>query len=319
MLKVSFNQPYEKVKDKNGFGYAAKMCKESLETLGHEWQWRWPEADVEINFIQPQHWHWTGVDYRIGYVPWESTEFPEFWIKEFNEVDEMWTPSHVVADWMRAEGVRKPIYVYEHGVDDIWRGTKRERPSQGRLQILHHGAEALRKGGNEAIQAMMHTLWDKDAQLVMKMILQNFNLHDTDHLRVLKTIVPIEELVKIYQDCHMMLYPSWGEGFGLVPIQAMATGMPVLITKGWAPYERFLSDDNLISSELTVSPWQVQHPGKMFRPDQEDMEAKLLNMYENYERYAEQAWEIAPKVIAEYNWIDLTRAAFSHLETGKNS
>ena len=310
-MRVSFNQVGSpNVKSTNGYGYAAKMCKDSLAELGHSVSWRDHTADVEINFIQPQHWHWTG-PYRIAYLPWESTGLPDGWVQSLNEVDEVWTPSPVIAQWFVDAGVTKDVKVYEHGVESVW--APFQRPKRPRWRLLHHGAEALRKGGNESIRAFMKTLWEEDATLVMKMVLDQFNLHDTEHLEVLRETVSLDELVAIYHGVDAFVYPSWGEGFGLTPLQAMATGMPAIVTDGWAPYERFIPEHSRIKSELVTSPWQIHHPGKMFKPDEDDLQDKLRFHYENRERLATEALAQAPRIHEEYNWKRLTEQAFAHL------
>ena len=311
-MRISFNQTStENVKNNNGYGYAAQMCKQSLRELGHEVNWRDATADVEINFIQPQHWHWTGVDYRIAYLPWESTDLPDGWLDSLNSVDEVWTPSPVIAEWFVDAGVTRPLKIYEHGVEGLWKPF--QRTGDSRFRVLHHGAEALRKGGNETIRSFMASLWEEEATLVLKMILDRFNVHDTEHIQILKKKVDIDELVKIYHGCDMFCYPSWGEGFGLTPLQAMATGMPAIVTQGWAPYERFLPESSLIKSELVDSPWPVHHPGKMFKPDEDDIQDKLRWHFKNRESEAARAFELAPKIHAEYNWTSLTEQAFAHL------
>lgn len=309
-MRISFNQPHEKVKDQNGYGYAAKMCKESLVSLGHTVTWRDPTADIEINFIQPQHWHWTG-PYRIAYLPWESTKLHDGWVKDLNSCDEVWTPSPVIAQWMEEEGVKKSVRVYQHGVEPIWSPLKRE--PNGTLELLHHGAEALRKGGNETIKAFMKTLWEEDARLTMKMFLRNFQVHDTKHIRIIRDKLPLEDLVALYHECKLMVYPSWGEGFGLAPIQAAATGMPAIVTKGWAPYEHLLDPDLLIESKLVDSPWPHHHPGQMLQPDHEHLCEILKLAHRDYEYHANRAYKNAYTIHHEYNWKSLTEKAFSHL------
>lgn len=311
-MRVSFNQTSsDNVRDTNGYGYAAKMCKNSLRELGHEVNWRDDTADVEINFIQPDKWHWSGVDYRIGYLPWESTEFFDGWLEKLNEVDEVWTPSPLIAEWFVDAGVTRPVKIYEHGVEPLWSPVL--RPADDRFRILHHGAEALRKGGNETIQAFMATLWEADATLVLKLILDSFQVHDTPHIHIHKTKVSIEDLVALYHSCHLFCYPSWGEGFGLTPLQAMATGMPVLITGAWAPYNRFLGEQNNIKSTLVESPWQGHHPGKMFKPDEDDLRDKLLWHYNNRDFEAQVAYGLVDTIVKEYDWKRLTEQAFAHL------
>jgi glycosyltransferase involved in cell wall biosynthesis len=313
-MKISFNQTTgPNVKTTNGYGYAAQMCKESLATLGHEVNWRDETADIEINFIQPEHWHWTGVDYRIGYLPWESTLLHEGWVEKMNELDEVWTPSPIIGEWFVDQGVTKPVKIYQHGVEPAWEPVLRSLDPSERMHFIHHGAEALRKGGNDSISAFQRVLWDENATLVMKMQLDAFNVHDTDHIKVRKNKIPFMALVELYQSCHAMVYPSWGEGFGLAPLQAMATGMPVLITKGWAPYEYLLPEAYLIESELVDSPWPYIHPGKMFKPDQDDLDAKLRNLFDNHEEHFQFSYDLTKKVQEDYNWLELTEAAFAHL------
>lgn len=312
-MKISFNQPYEHVKDTNGYGYAAKMCKESLVALGHEVGWRDSTADVEINFIQPHNAIWSGCEYRILYTPWESTLFPEGWIDDFNSVDEVWTPSPVIAQWMQDAGVKKDVKVYQHGVEPIWYENSPYRIPLGTFDVLHHGAEALRKGGNDTVKAFMNTLREEDACLTLKMLLQGFNVHDTKHIKIRKNRVPIEELIELYNQSDLLCYPSYGEGFGLAPLQAMATGMPVLVTEGWAPYEYLLPTEMKIESRLIDSPWPVHHPGKVFEPDFDDLMDKLKYHYDNRSEMLLMSERIRQNVIRDYNWIDLTRDAFAHL------
>ena len=313
-MRISFNQTTsDNVRQDNGFGYAANMCKTSLRELGHEVTWRDPTADVEINFIQPHNWHWSGVDYRIAYLPWESTVFRPGWIDSLNECDEVWTPAPRIAEWMMDAGVKKEPKIYQHGVEAAWSPLERSLDADEPWKLLHHGAEALRKGGNETIQAFQDTLWEENAQLVLKMQLDAMNMHDTKHIKLYKTKVSLDTLVEIYHECHAMVYPSWGEGFGLAPLQAMATGMPIAVTKGWAPYEHLIPEELVIDSTLTESPWQDHHPGKMFQPNPEDLRDKLVDMFKNHEKWSKLFYSNAQKVHKEYNWTDLTEKAFAHL------
>lgn len=310
-MRISFNQPYKQVKNNNGYGYAAEMCKKSLVELGHEVDWMDPTADVELNFIQPENWCWSGVDYRIAYLPWESTAPRDGWVDKLNEVDEVWTPSPWCAELFSEWGVTKPIKVYQHGVDPIWAYARRS--SEGRFNVLHHGAEALRKGGNETIRAFMDTLWSESSTLHLKMILQQFNIIDSEHIKVYKEKSSIEDLVRLYQASDLFLYPSYGEGFGLTPLQAMATGMPVLITEGWAPYKRFLEPQHLIEWDYIDSPWPDIHPGQVMKPRMDDMQDKLRYHYDNRDLELCIADTLPEHLFREYDWTSLTREAFAHL------
>lgn len=313
-MRISFNQTTgPDVHDRNGYGYAGNMCKKTLEELGHEVGWRDDSADVEMNFIQPDMWYWSGVDYRIGYLPWESTEFHPGWVEKMNEVDEVWTPSPVIAQWMMDAGVTKEPKIYQHGVESVWEANL--RPHDDMFNVMHHGAEAIRKNSQDVINVFNANLRTaEDAVLTLKV---NFppgqRYVDSDWCRIRNGRIPLEELLGIYQECNLFCYPSWGEGFGLAPLQAMATGMPTMVTRGWAPYQHLVPEHSLIDSELVDSPWPWIHPGKMFRPDINDLQDKLLWHYNNREQATTEAYATAAKVHEEYNWKDLTQKAFSHL------
>ena len=38
-----------------------------------------------------------------------------------------------------------------------------------------------------------------------------------------------EDMTRLLAGCHLSLYPSYGEGFGLIPLEHMATGLPVIM------------------------------------------------------------------------------------------
>lgn len=311
-MKISFNQRWQKTADNNGFGYARQMCEKSLRELGHTVNFADSTADIEINFIQPQHWVWSGVNYRIAYLPWESTSLKPGWLKKLNsQVDEVWTPSPVIAEWFRDAGIIKPVHVYEHGVDKIW--TPKQRFLDGPMQVFHHGAEARRKGFVETMNVFKDVLQPTGAMMNFKATLNGFNVPIPD-VNIIRERLSTDDLVALYHEQHLMVYPSWGEGFGLTPLQAMATGMPVIITKGWAPYEHLLPDYAVVDTTLVDSPWQDIHPGKMLKPDYRDLKEKVRANLENFEFISAHAALNVPRVTEEYDWLAKTEKAFEHLK-----
>lgn len=104
-----------------------------------------------------------------------------------------------------------------------------------------------------------------------------------------------------------------GEGFGLAPLQAMATGMPVIMPKEWASYSRFIDDGLAIPSRLVDSPWQEEHPGKVFEPNYESLVSILDFFSHRQEEYFESYYDQAEKILSEYDWVDLTEKAFDHI------
>src|SRR5690606_37888916 len=120
-MRISHGTRIKSINATNGYGYATTNMIASLERLGYAVNQNDHTADVEIWSDQPHHWNFSPGPYKIGYHPWESTELLPGWAEIMNECDEIWTPSPVIADWyVRYAGIKVPVYVYEHGVDDIW-------------------------------------------------------------------------------------------------------------------------------------------------------------------------------------------------------
>lgn len=314
-MKISYGIAHQDFSDKNGYGYAAKMMIRSLHRLGHDVEYLDATAPVQVWFGQPQFWTWHPNQYRIAYLPWESTGLPDGWADSMNEVDEVWTPSPIIATWFEEAGVKVPIKVYQHGIDPIWGAYERSwRPGKP-FNVFHHGAESHRKNVDYVRKAFFEVFGESpDARLNFKMRMDGFNIKEAGRIKFINGQLELNDLIELYAEQHLMVYPSYGEGFGLTPLQAMGTAMPVLITKGWAPYEHLLGDDYLIKSELKPSPFPDVHPGYMWHPDYKDMLDKMEFIADNYRYHAQAALTIARRTHMLYDWEDHTRAAFAHLE-----
>jgi hypothetical protein len=118
------------------------------------------------------------------------------------------------------------------------------------------------------------------------------------------------ELQQMYADHHCLVYPSYGEGFGFIPLQALGTGMPVISTYEWASYSKYI---NLpLSGRWDRSIWTV-HPGNVLYPNYEHLKVLFEVAHHDIDRLLAQAYANAPSVHADYNWVKNTEKAFEHL------
>lgn len=330
-MNISLNTPNLNNKTSNGYGYAAHNIVSTLRLLGHQVERNNPDSDVQLFFSQPDYfWQPRDSTYNIAYTPWESSGVPSTWIDAFNEMDEVWTTSDLCAKWYLDAGVTKPIKVYEHGIEDIWKPVRRR--SSGRIRFLHIGEPAPRKGGQLALDAFRRAFATRrDVHLTLKAQTHNTTrvYEDSRRGERVRSIIglpddfqnietqtgelTLPQLVSLYQDHDVLIYPSWGEGFGFIPLQALSTGMPTICTGAWAPYRRFLSPLDLNSTEYE-SPWPDIHPGNMVKPDIDHLVSLMRQAADDFESLADHYWKQAPAVLEAYDWKTLTRNAFAHLE-----
>lgn len=312
-MKISHGARLSNFSTRNGYGYVTDRVLENLYLLGHEVKPNDDTAPVQLWYDQPHHIEWGKNPYRIAYHPWESTELKTGWLNILNEANEVWATSPLLADWYREMGVTRPVHTYLHGVDPVW--APEARQISDRIRFLHVGGEALRKGASELLDAFRVAFHDKDdVELTLKMMSKGLNITRVGKVNIINDSLPLADLIRLYHSHQVFVYPSWGEGFGLNPLQAMATGMPTICTAAWAPYANYLDPALALDSKLVESPWPLSHPGKMFQPNFDDLVDKLRFVYDHYDLCAAMAMAQAPQMHQDFNWLSLTKNAFESLE-----
>lgn len=294
----------------------------SLQALGHTVPFDDPSCPVQICFSNPYNYRFHDGQYRIGYTPWESTYVPDGWIDRMNECDEIWATSDWVANVYEANDVRAPIYVYEHGIDKRWQPIKRKATKT--VRFLHIGEPALRKGGQMTLDAFREAFGDRsDVHLTFKAYYQHhlraytdtgFSVVDNDtfpNVSIITGNLGDKEMTALYAEHDVMVYPSYGEGFGFIPLQALATGMPVISTDDWAPYAKYLAPLAL-KSRQDHSIWSV-HPGDVYYPNFESLVWRMKFVERAIGSYHKIFYGQAKDVIAEYDWLKKTESAFEHI------
>lgn len=318
MVSYSFNtrlKSAQTIAGSNGYGYATKCMLRSWDNLGFDWGTNESTADIGIVFDQPPYAEFYPGQYKILFHPWESTLLLPGWAEIMNECDEIWTPSPLIADWYtRYAGVKVPVYVYEHGIESEWKTLSRPTPEI--VKFLHVGAEASRKGGWDTVRAFRAAFpYRDDVELTMKMIDSGWNgINRLGRVNYVDKKCSFGELQDFFYDSHVYVYPSAGEGFGFTPLQAMTTGMPTITVPAWAPYEQFLDDRLNVSSKMVTSSWPKIHPGKVFRPDFDDLVEKMRFAADNFEELHADAIARTDDIRKYYDWDRLTEEAFSALE-----
>lgn len=304
-----------------GYGYAGVNIVNALNKLGVKTPYNSDTAPIQLNFTQPWYYQWENRDnqLKIGYTPWESTKLWETWPEYMNLMDEVWATNDFTAEVFKANGVEKPIHVYEHGIEPIWTPFNRGTPRK--IKFLHVGEPAMRKNGQMVYDAF-YDLFGNDDNYSLTIKANGFSTirHHRDgifdepinacrNVNLITEVLDIEDLINLYHNHHILVYPSYGEGFGFIPIQAMATGMPVIMNTSWASYKRFVVTEP-VEDKLIESPWPDVHPGEMLEPDFESLKRSMVDTVENIGKRSGAAFGLSPYIHAQYSWEKVTKKAF---------
>lgn len=138
--------------------------------------------------------------------------------------------SFVQLGYARSKLVRVPLGV---NVEEIRPRRLPGTTGEGRrpFKVLMVGTDALRKGAYYLLRAWQK-LRLKDAELIIRCGVTENAMPLLDQPGV-KHIAGVSraELVRLYQDATIFCFPSVDDGFGLVVLEAMAAGLPVIISE----------------------------------------------------------------------------------------
>lgn len=309
-MKVSLNNGDSTVW--TGYGHVTFKLISNIAKTKHSVIIDRPEK-IEITFAHPVYYEFHNPDaYKIGYTAWESTEIPDKWMDGLEIIDELWVPNKFTKDVM-SKYFKKDIFIFPHGVDSVFNPIKREVGDV--VKFLHIGHPAYRKGMDLALEAFTELYGNNPNYHLTIKTYEDVRVPEVDvkNITFISKTMRYDELASLMGEHHILLYPSWGEGFGLIPLQALASGMPVILTKGWADYEHY-TKDLLIESKLTYSPWQLVHPGKMFKPDYISLKNNMLYAVRNLELLLEQHYGIGFEIHKEYAWEKVVSEHFNAVE-----
>ena len=283
-----------------------------------------PYAQVQMFYMEPE-WHHpiTKQDfrspdfkkhfdhqYKINGTYLEATRVWDWWIPTMKTFDEIWVGNQFSVDAIRNSGIDTPTYIFELGVDDMWKPFK--RGNRDKIRFLHVDSGSPRKRADLVEKAFLKLFKDnKDVELTLKhhgtgdnagySVMDLFKENNSSNInRIFKTLTQ-EQMVQLYYEHDILVYPTEGEGFGLIPLQALATGMPTISTSRWCTYEKYLGD-NIIESTIGKTEHSGYHTGDVILPDFDSTVELMKNAVDNFDAQCDFYYKQAPKVIEEYNW-----------------
>lgn len=119
------------------------------------------------------------------------------------------------------------ITVLPSGVDlDLWKPATEERKS-GPMQVLFVGGDFVRKGGETLLEAF-RTLPAGSAELTL---VTRSDVAPEPGVRVFRDLNSNDpRLVQIFRDSDVFALPTEAEAFGMVAVEAAASGLPIIAT-----------------------------------------------------------------------------------------
>lgn len=145
----------------------------------------------------------------------------------FRMADKIVAVSNYTANSIQRTFNLSNVEVIHNWVDtDTFTTDNRDEKGNTIFKLLYVGNQSRRKGW-DLIPAIMKTLGNS-YQLLVTAGLRNRNVGNSQNNIVQLGYLTTSDLVKAYQQCDALLFPSRYEGFGYVALEAMACGKPVI-------------------------------------------------------------------------------------------
>ena len=273
---------------------------------------------INLSFSSPHsHLMFSGM-YNILYSAHETTEISDNWARALSKGDEIWATSTWNAEIFKKK-LDKDVHVLPNGVSGSFVPGKR-KVQKDKFIFLHLGEPYIRKGGQATVDAFLQEFeGNDDVLLLIKSYDQGHTILVPDakgnlvepqtihkNIKTISKSISLNDYLRMLHNTHCLVFPSWGEGFGMMPLEALASGMPVISTWEWAEYKDEIKYK--IDSDLTPVPNDLPnylketYLGEIYIARIESIRYNMRKVYENHEQAFEDAWTESFKIHRKWNW-----------------
>lgn len=272
----------------------------------------------------PVEWAHHKGQYRIHMSQHESTMIVPHKVRAYTvDCEEVWTANAWGAQSMINSGVPEDrIHVYEHGIDpNLYKPFVRGQ--NDKIRFIHIDSSSPRKR-SDLVEKAFNAIYPKykdRIELTLKYthaphsgrnwfdkdVLKNSGNWLRPGTRHINETLSDKEMTSLINYHDVLVYPTEGEGFGMIPLEVMATGMPVISTHEWCSYSKYLMEEAIESEikEPKIS-WGYPRLGKGVIANFESIVAQMENAIENIDSISQKYYNQAPTILKDYSWQNKT-------------
>lgn len=293
----------------------------------------------QVIWAQAPYFNKCSGSYKIGHCEYEGDIIPDDWIRECNQMDELWTPTNWDRHKFRKAGVTVPIYVFAQGIDKNYfrPDIAPMRWEMGNdFKFLFVGAWDPRKNIPSLVKAFQDEFSiDEPVSLVIKTInlglVKDIN-EEVEKLKmkeyggkvhIVEAELKHEELASMYTACDCLVLPTHGEAWGLPLFEALACGLPVITTGYGAPNETLRNENGEPYPAVHFTDYQkaraitnyIYLENSMWaEPSIPHLMEQMRYVYQNSVEEKQKALETSEIIRNKFDWVELTKPIKERLQ-----
>ena len=256
--------------------------------------------NVARGFLSGQH--------RVCFTMWETDQLPEDFKRWLHLYDQILVPCEHNRELFSQH--HSDVRVVPLGVDNkFWSGyTAPDKP----FRFLAGGSLWFRKGLDVVVQAFQK-LDLPDTELHLKVAPHARDTPNVKHPRIVmhRGWMDQDTQREWFKQGHVFIAASRGEGFGLMPLQAISLGIPTIVSDTTGQ-EQFA---HLATGVVSTTRSPAKTVGNWDEPSLDELCEQMLSHYQNWEQHHAQASANA-KLSSAWSWRKATKTLLESVPVG---
>ncbi len=252
-------------------------------------------------FIVGQH--------RVSFTMWETDKLPDNFLRWLPLYDQVLVPCEHNRELFSQH--HPDVRVVPLGVDNkFWSGYSEP---DGPFKFLAGGSLWFRKGLDLVVEAFRR-LDLPDAELHIKAAPHARDTPDVKHPRVVmhRNWMDDETQRDWFRQGHVFVAASRGEGFGLMPLQAISLGMPTIISDTTGQEQFSYLATGVVSTTRTPA----ATIGNWDEPNLDELCEQMLDHYRNWSTHQTNA-VVNARGASAFTWRKATKALLDAVPVGE--